>query len=175
METRQNRQQSARNGLIGKATKKKMQGECDSGSARFLAALPAARHGLSYTKNIQLAHCDMVQSWPQRGARKSNTCNVQYLPLFALRFTHDKMRPVFRSGGHCGLSLYTLVNNLVCDEAHTLQALPALLRRTCERILLCGSREKMPEVCCYWNITSGSAAPSKGRNGCFCPCCQSCG
>ena len=80
------------------------------------------------------------------------------------------MRPVFRSGGHCDLSLYTLVNNLVCDEAHTLQALPALLRRTCERILLCGSREKMPEVCCYWNITSGSAAPSKGRNGCFCPC-----
>lgn len=51
---------------------------------------------------------------------------VQFLPLFALRFTHDKIRPLFRSGEHCGLSLYTLVNNLVLDEAHTLESLPAL-------------------------------------------------
>jgi hypothetical protein len=52
--------------------------------------------------------------------------HVQYLQLFALRFTHDKIRPFFRSGEQCGLSLYTLVNNLVLDEAHTLESLPAL-------------------------------------------------
>ena len=52
--------------------------------------------------------------------------DIQWLPVHALRFTHDTIRPLFRSGQHCGSSLYTLVNELCKDSERTMASLPAL-------------------------------------------------
>jgi len=48
------------------------------------------------------------------------------MPVQDLRFTSDKIRPLFHTGAHYGHSLYELVNSLCVDAAKTIHALPPL-------------------------------------------------
>lgn len=52
--------------------------------------------------------------------------DVVLMPVVALRFTHDKIRPVFRKGKHRGQPIYELVNDLFRRRVDPTASLPPL-------------------------------------------------
>ncbi|CAJ1327305.1 unnamed protein product [Effrenium voratum] len=52
--------------------------------------------------------------------------DIILMPVLHLRFTHDKIRPVFRKGRHRGQPIYELVNDLVKGVVNPLVNLPPL-------------------------------------------------
>eukprot|EP00434_Breviolum_minutum_P014011 symbB.v1.2.012356.t1/scaffold854.1/size229663/10 len=68
-------------------------------------------------------------SWPGWGASYSAVPapgDMVLVPVMQLRFTHDKIRPVFRKGNHCGQPLYELVNDLFRGVVNPAVNLPPL-------------------------------------------------
>lgn len=53
---------------------------------------------------------DMQKTWTLPGSLPGQ---LSIMPVLHLRFTHDKIRPVFRAGQHSGHPIYELVNDLV--------------------------------------------------------------